>query len=528
VKDLGDDWCFCPDKTDSPISARNITHYISSPGTDLGGLSESAGARRLLRVPFDGKSQRTVENAVGDLISKEFGSELRLYCHFGKESSIIPLLLRELMGMQVDLRPILYRAPIYDSKKHITKLGLGHQLPGLCARDDLQPGPLLQEFTWQSVTGSTTSTGIGVNMWALLTLASMIGCKEVHTKNSSRFASSALACIVSMAPTAATPGRMIPVRSFNANTTTHEFVPVVAQPGGKKRVEHFLRPSKDNDFAHGGTHTFCPVVNGLAPEDYLGCGHVVAMAKLLCCKYVEVPARHLRGFYQLVAGRYYALHKHPNEHNARALEGTLLIRKADVEIAFWEKGDRDNCVVRPRSFTEWQDELQLEELLVLPMVFRDGAAVWVAGGQGVGCLVSDATADEFASNFDHAHFCYHAQTEADTHEQLSPEDVIEQLIPPGTMLWLKPYTTTWNDLHANFPRKALADGERDNRALAVRLDFPTEDDYTPGQLCVIILERRAGSSRMQASDYNHHCVDPWELIPVDTEGFVELKELEIY
>ena len=537
VKDLGDDWCFCPDKADMPVSRSNITSYISSPGTDMGAINESAGVRRVLRHPIDNKTQRPIENSVGDLLGKEFGSELRLYCHFGKESSIIPLLLRDMMGMQVDLRPILHRAPIYDSPKHIRKLGLHQSLPGLMGQDDPQPGPLLQDFAWQSVTNSVLSSGIGVNMWALLTLASMIGCTEIHTKNSSRFASSALSCILSMAPSSATPGRMVPVRSFNANTTTHEYIPVTLQPGKTQRNEHFIRPSKDNHFAHGGMHTFCPVVDGLAPEDYLGCGHVAAMAKLLCCKYIEVPAKYLRGVYQLVPGRYYALYKHPHEANADTLEGTLIINKSSVEIMHWKKGDKGHAEASECAFADWHGHLLAAELLVLPMVFRQGAAVWIDGGARVGCLVADGTArsiaeggesvsnGQFVSNFDHVKHCYHAVTEENQYEELEPEGVLDHLIPPGTMLWLKPYTTTWNDLHAHFPLKSIPEGELDNRALAVRLDFPLEDDYTPGQLCVIVLQRKFGSLRMQAPDYEHYCVDPWEVVPVDTEGFVELREL---
>jgi hypothetical protein len=540
VKDLHDTWSFCPDKSDCPISSSNITHYISSPGTDMGAVCESPGTKRILRVPFDSKSQRPVEHSVGDLISKEYGVELRRFCHFGKESSIVHLLLRELMGMQVDLRPVLFRAPIYDSPKHIAKLGLEGQLPGLCSRDDQQPGALLQEFSWQSVTNSVSSTGIGVNMWGLLTLASMIGCTEIHTKNSSRFATSTLACILSMAPAAATPGRMIPVRSFNSNTTTHEFVPVIPRPCGGKRFEHFIRPSRDNEFAHRGTHTFCPVVNGMAPEDYLGCGHVVAMAKLLCCKYTEVPARHLRGFYQLIPGRFYALHKDPNEYTPSALEGTLIITKSSVDIMYWERDDKENASSVSASLTSWHKTLERVELLVMPMVFREGAAVWLSGGSTVGCLVSNGTLNshiaagnrvpdnQFISNFDHFNHCYCALSGDEEYEALTPVEVLEQLIPPGTMLWLKPDTDAWNELHPNFPSGRLDDGEADNRALAVRLDFPTEDNYTSGQLCVIIFERKNTTLRLQAPNYRHICVNPWELIPVGTEGYVELKELELF
>jgi hypothetical protein len=538
VKDLGDDWCFCPEKADAAISRSNITSYISSPGTDMGAINETAGVRRVLRHPIDSKTQRPIENSVGDLISKEFGGELRLYCHFGKESSIIPLLLRDMMGMQVDLRPILHRAPIYDTRKHILKLGLGQMLPGLLGHDDPQAGALLQDFAWQSVTNSVMSSGLGVNMWALLTLAAMIGCTEIHTKNSSRFASSALSCILSMAPSSATPGKMIPVRSFNANTTTHEYIPIAVQPGKAQRNEHFIRPAKDNHFAHGGTHTFCPVVDGLAPEDYLGCGHVAAMAKLICCKYIEVPAKYLRGFYQLVPGRHYALYKHPNDADPEAREGTLIINKSSVQIAHWAKGDREGEVTSAEfAFTDWHEALHQKELLVLPMVFRQGAGVWVKGGAGVGCLVSDGTAHsiadgggaveegQFVSNFDHVRHCYSAMVDECEYEAMDPEEVIEKLIPPGTMLWLKPGSTTWGDLQRYFPARPATEGGEDNRALAVRLDFPLEDDYTPGMLCVIVLQRKYGSVRMQAPEYEHYCVNPWELVPVGTEGFVELREL---
>ena len=538
---LGDTHCFCPAKAEMTYSTSNITHYISTPGTDMGAADESPDVQSVLRVRVDSKSQRSVESLVGELISSEFGAELQTFCHFGKEASIIPLVLRDMLAMQVDLRPILYRAPIYDSKKHITKLALQDRLPGLCARSNTQPGPLLQEFAWTSVSNSVMANGYGINMWGLLTLASMIGCTEIHCKNSSRMASSVLSCIMSIAPAASTPGKLIPVRSFNPNTTTHEYVPVTLQPGRSLRNEHFIRPSKDDSFARGGIHTFCPVTDGMAPEDYLGCGHVAAMAKLLCCKFIEVPAKHLKGFYQLVPGRYYALYKHPHERNRETREGTLMIGKTGVEIMHWTKGEREvgEGAGGTVSFLKWHDELRDRELLVLPMVFRQGAAVWAEDKIHVGCLVTHGTRrelarargsepdeNEFVSNFDHVNHCYCAQMEESDYEQIDPEEVIDRLIPPGTTLWLKPYTVSWDNLHAKFPLKVFNEGETDNRALAVRLDFPPEDDYTPGQLCVIILERKPGTLRMQEPEYEHHFVDPWELVAVGTEGYTELRELE--
>ena len=41
-----DDHCFCPDNKDSRFDASsNIAAYISSPGTELGGVSEARNVR---------------------------------------------------------------------------------------------------------------------------------------------------------------------------------------------------------------------------------------------------------------------------------------------------------------------------------------------------------------------------------------------------------------------------------------------------------------------------------------------------
>jgi len=415
---------------------------------------------------------------VGELISNAFGAELLQYCHVEKEPSIYTLLLKSLCTTEVDLRPLLGGAPVYDTRKHIAKLGLQRTLPGLYNSESAAPDKFLRCFTWKAETGQVMSEGMGVNMWALLLMGSLMGSDEIHTKQSSRVANSILSLILRLAPPGATPGNMIPVRGINERSHHPENVMV----SGKNRCEHFIRPVNDDNMAINGRFTYCQVMKGgLMPEDYLGLAPVLGMSEYLACKYWEVPPQYVEGHIQIMQGRWYCIRKH-SENAREVVEGTLTIDKGGAHIYYDDRGESF-------SYEDWQKELRARGFLVMPSVTRCGAVVTYDGGSKVGCLVPNGTRaamvqegtsiaeGAFVSNFDHVNVRYSALVDEGTLLHMPVVLTIESLVPPGTVLWIKPDSQTWADMKECFPptdaKGGEEDEEEDGRMVQARLNMPT-------------------------------------------------------
>jgi hypothetical protein len=423
------------------------------------------------------RNQRPIEDSVGDLLLNVYGAELAQFCHFGKEPSIIHLLIKGLMSMEIDLRPLLGGAPIYDTKKHIKKLGLHLALPGLFSSTHTKPDKFMKGFIWKSASTAVMSEGIGVNMWAILLMASLMGSDEIHCKSSSRVASSILSLILGLAPSAATPGNIIPVRSFNEKSRHPDVVVVSSQ----NRCEHFIRPLEDDNLAINGNYTYCQVDGKFVPEDYLGCSYVMEMSKFLKCKYEHVPAKHVMGHYQLMQERFYPIYRNGADGLTEA-DGNLIIDKHGVHVEY----DVDRA--ETFTFIDWHAKLRNLGFLVMPCVWRSGAGVYVGEGDDVqvGCLVPTGTKlaieanfqnledYHYISNYDHIGRCYHALVQEDTLVSMPVLKTMDNLIPPGTVLWLKPGGPTWNTMTPQFPRSRISDGDADMREVQVRLNIPID------------------------------------------------------
>jgi hypothetical protein len=318
--------------------------------------------------------------------------------------------MKSLMSTEIDLRALLGGAPIFDTKKHIRKLGLHRTLPGLSNSTHSKPDKFIKGFVWKSAATAVMSEGIGVNMWAILLMASLMGSDEIHCKSSSRVATSILSLILGLAPSAATPGNKIPVRSFNERSREPELVIV----SGHNRCEHFLRPIEDDNLAMNGNYTYCQIDGKFVPEDYLGCAYVLEMCKFLKCKYEEVPPKHILGYYQLMQDRYYHVYRHPVDGVTMA-EGVLLINKDGVYVEYHEVGDDDGeGVAATFTYIDWHAQLREHGLLVMPSIWRSGAAVLTGPELDVvGCIDPTGTrlsmdkygvsyqATDFISNYDH-------------------------------------------------------------------------------------------------------------------------------
>lgn len=527
---LMENHCFSPNEFDRPFdSDTNIKSYISCPGTLEGGVNESSEFKNILRFTPSQRGSRMGVQVMAELIFKTFGGELVRFCHFGTEPCIIEKVVEKLLGMKVDLRPVMRSSPIYDSKKHIEKLGLQRELPGLCRQGYDKPDTFLKLGVWKTSGGAIGSEGGCVNMWCLLTAASLVGCNHIHCKSSSRIAQSLLSLILESAPSSSTPGNVVPVRSFHEVSREAECVRVRSDG----RPENFLRPIDDGNFAINGVFSYCPVEDGEMPEDFLGCGYVREMAKFLKCKYHDVPPQHVHGNYQLVPGRFHCIYS-----KERDIWGSLLVGKTGVHVEYSDHS------AMTWGFDDWEDNLREQSFLVMPTIWRSGAVVRLGVQDGsVGCLVSDgmcASLEEqggnvedlgFMSNFDHIKLCYHARVTEDELVPLQVLDTLKQLIPPGQHLWVKPNTDAWNRLQDKFPPLAEAEAEGgspcvDERLLRVRLNVPLTCNPVPGKVYVTVMQRSERALHSLDFSYTHICVDPWELTAFPPLGDdMQVKEL---
>lgn len=522
--------CFAPEDPDQPYDPEsNISPYLSSPGTMQGGVNDGSRLKRVLRCTGDQKG-KPMDGVIAELISTAYGPELRKYCHFGKEVCIIALLVKELRAMVVDLRPLLGGLRVYDTAKHFRKLNLRHTAAGLERNTQTAPDTFLKTFTWKGAQGGAdASEGMGVNMWALLLLGSLIGNDELHTKNSSKVATSLLTLMLGMAPASSTPGGRVPVRSFNQRSGAPETVMVSTG----KQPEHFMRAINDDKFAMQGEYTYCPQDDGAMPEDYLGCAHVLAMSKFIKCKYAEVPPHHLRGFYQLLQKRHYALVRKDNPNGLEDTLGSLYIDHAGGHIT-WT--DAEGATLSHKTpMTEWDAYIHEQGFLVMPMIWRSGAAVTTEDPVfTVGCLVSSGTRSSMAGlsfatkpyvgNYDPVRFGYHAQIDEGQTVFMDTMTTHDRLIRPGSVMWVRPQSQTWEDLRDKFP-VVHCDPDEDTRHLRVRLNIPCVQAPEEGKLYVTILQKRANASQVQDCSYRHVCVDPWEVLVEKPEDCAEIKEL---
>lgn len=514
--------CFSPEEYDRPWSSdSNIKCYVSCPGTMEGGVMESPGVKNILRFTPSSRGSKPPLQMIAEMVAKEFGGELARFCHVNSEICILERLLDKMMSFKMDLRPVLFNAPVFNTSKHIRKLGLQAELPGLCRQGYDKPDSFMKMGVWKTGGGAVGSEGASVNMWALLTAASLVGSSHIHCKSSSRISQSLLSLILESAPSAVTPGNVVPVRSFDEVSGGLEMV----QVHGDGRPENFLRPVNDVNFAINGVFSYCPVEDGEMPEDYLGFGHVRAQARFLKCKYVEVPPQQVMGNYQLLPGRYYCVYNH-----TRKLFGNVFVGERKVLLEF-EDGEIVEC-----DFDKWEEHLSARAYLVLPTIFRSGAVVSLEGDDGgVGLLVSDGTResvgsvsdDFYLSNYDHTQYCYHALKEDDGLESVTADKIFQRLMCPGVDLWIKPDTQTWLDLQKYFPKNEALGAEKEAmRMVRVRLNVPLVRNPDPRKVYVTVIYKKLHGFQTVDLEIQHLSLYPWELsrkAPVD----VELQVLDL-
>ena len=545
VKWLMANHCFCPEKYDSPFdSSYNISCYVSSPGSVDGGIIDSAETRSVLRYRISDRGPNTPFYVLNHLIRKVYGLYLTRFCHVGPEASVLEDILDSLQTVTVDFRALMACPTIYDSKKHLEKLGLDKDLPGLCSPltgkspDIFMKCPVI----WKGVNGGVGSEGAGINMWSLLLMASLVGNNHIHCKSSSSFSQSLIKLMLKNAPPSVTPGDVVPLRSFHDQTRDPEIIDVRAC---KNRPEVLLRPINDSEFALNGVLSLCPPDDeNLLVEDKCHCA-VACQWKIFlkCKKYIEVPPD-IPGHYQVIPERHYAVYSRSDGNL-----GNLWVDESGVELQYDAispdtQGSEDSAPA-PLTFatgchwnhTVWQESLKEQGWIILPMIWRPGALVLLKKDEPdecFGCLVPrsyqeiNAMAEQgFASNYDHQRLAYNVLVEEDEELQsLTPLEVLDSLLPPGTVVWIKHSTAAWFNLNEYLPQ--FSDEDESKRMIKGRLNVPLSKSAMHGKVWVTVLQRHSECMTSSDIDYRHIQVDPWELSPQGPENEIhEVHELVI-
>ena len=522
--------CFCPaDRERSLDYAYNVAPYVSSPGSGIGGLHELD--QGVFRVAPD-RGSRAVHWTVASRVSKVYGKDLYHFCHMGKEDSVYAHALNSCMThFRPDFRLLFDNCPLYDTARHVRRLGLEGLLPGLCAgADGVEPvtecDPYVRGFAWKN-NGCVLSEGLGINLWGVLVVASLLESSDLHPAGSGNFARNVLGQILTHAPVCVTPGNVIPLRNYNVHSGKPQFLIV---PASASRPEHFLRPVTDENFATSGELTYCRAKFGLLPEDVMHCANVMGVASFLKCDYLEVTASLLRGPYHLVPRRRYPVWRRGQLGGGDEAGGDIVVENGSIQIR-WTPFDAGapslsgwECV--HVGVLDWEAKLRELSLIVLPMISRPCAAVWMGSDrQTVGLIVpavDPVQGDNTCVNFSHDDWQYLVLCGEEDVRGVTPLYAVKSLINVGTILWIVPGTPAWRSLErhisSHIPRE-----EAQQLAISVRLNVPSAMHPDRSKLFVTYLVRpRAGVGSMIPGTIG---VDPWELMPAGAPGWKCAPEL---
>lgn len=275
---------FCPPE-DSPLcSLSNISCYISGDATqDLLPVNPKTS---LLRVPLgkDKDENHDISYKIALRIASQFGEELFGQCHMGPDVSTYRLALLYLSErFAPDFRGLL-SPNMFFSRQHLAALGLERMAPGMTDYIESSPPPFARQFTIRT-REQAHSQAIGVNVWSLLTVVSLIGNTEIHPDVSNYFSNSLVEIILSHAPAACTPGNVCTTPRFGPSCQVAKlYIPEL-----NERPKHFLRPNEPS-FVRNGIMPIAKSCGRFAPEDMLHAPQLSAISKQLHCDIMEVPA----------------------------------------------------------------------------------------------------------------------------------------------------------------------------------------------------------------------------------------------
>jgi len=504
-----------------------------------------------------------VHHAVGKRIKDLWGRVLFETAHMGPEQCVYANAIMDLMVQWLPECRQLLGEHIFDSTRHLRKLGLEMQLPGVsdwpaeCER----PPPFARSFMIIPPGGQVRARGrgqacgrgltlgrgvwqepaamcVGVHAFALLLCVSLAGAPTLHPKISSNVARTLLREILSHAPQCATPGNQLLVRSFNLHTTMAERVMVPKQA----RPQHFPRPVDDWNFASTGQFTFCRAIGRFLPEDAMHCGALFHVAELYGCDILELPGREVqvRGLgarrarggldaararqveYELLSSTYYSVWRERD-----SAYGTLFVsvRQEHVEVELTEESGQTTGLVW--TYEEWHDGLRRNDLIVTPMIWRQGACVetrLASGGRELACVVPPPPEEQAQSvgaapsNFSPVDCSYWILArEGVPPRKLHFHKVLRRLVEVGREVFVR-----LNSPGVQAMGLQLMRCDRSKEFLCGRLNVPTVERPEPGKVFVTCLQRPV-FARSDASDIACLTLElnPWDValdLPMGSEA----------
>jgi hypothetical protein len=216
-------------------------------------------------------------------IAAQYGETLFGQCHMGPEISVYRLALVHLVErFAPDFRGLISPKMFY-SQNHLRALGMEQSAYGMTNYAESRHPAFARQFNLRA-RDQLQAQAIGVNIWSVLTVVSLIGSTDIHPDVSNCFSNSLVEAILAHAPAACTPGNICPTSRFDHGTTANRlFIPSESRP------KHFLRPNEPSVVLNG-ILPIAKAVGRFAPEDMLHAPQLSAIAKNLHCTIMEIPA----------------------------------------------------------------------------------------------------------------------------------------------------------------------------------------------------------------------------------------------
>jgi hypothetical protein len=456
----------------------------------------------MLRVKKSRVQNENITQAIGFRVRDLFGLELNETCHMGPEASIYGNALWALQHDWVSDFRQLYGSGLYNSKQHMMKLGVWREwFKQLGDWEETVAPSFARTFTTVNANNDVTSYSYGLHVWGLLLMVSMGAC-TLHPHVTSDIARTLLKDILLYSPVSATPGNTVLVRSFDIHTTCSQRIIVDSQ----NRPKHFPRPMCDLSFATTGKYTYAKSIGDFMPEDVLHCGFLFNLGKTLACEIFDIPGRAVKTEYEIMADTHYSV------WNGMKQRGGWLLAESvteHVSVHLYATEEYEEEELFSWGYDDWTVEMRKEDLIILPMIFRAGACVYIKpevedGEVKVGLVIPLEN-----TNFNHERGGYQYIMQQEGEPVFLPTmDTLKQIIPVGTEMYLDVCTSpSAEQIKEKIPRH-----QRNHQWLLVRLNTPSEMKPDPKKVYVTALQSptKATTAAGNVSSVTF-TVDPWEL-----------------
>jgi hypothetical protein len=274
---------FCPPDEGQFDAGNNICCYITSPGTWDHTPATKTSIMRY--IPGRKDEDGDLASRLAERIFSQHGRHLVSQCHMGPERHVYMYALRFLLErFAPDLRGLISHR-MYCSRQHLQGLELLRLADGMQDYEESDAQPFARQFNFR-VGNETRSSAIGLNIWSLLVVVSLMEGTEVHPNVSNTFSNNFMTHLLEFAPPGSTPGNICPVRCFHVHSTA----PIKLFVSDKNRPTHFWRP-EDASFVLTGTLPIAQAMGVWMPEDLLPNPSLWDIAtRDLFCSVMEVPA----------------------------------------------------------------------------------------------------------------------------------------------------------------------------------------------------------------------------------------------